>query len=122
MQFDLISIERWSQFLEQFARQHRGWLISIETVRTDERTQVLAVDARMENVTLESDDRIEVAVTDKAGGDGPIMHVIAEPAHTFLKMTDDHKHAGLRVETANNELHHLIFRAAAAPETLNGLT
>ena len=121
MRQTLISKESWDRFLEQFGRQHRGWLTSIETVRADERTKVLATDTRLEDVSLESDERVQVTVTDKAQADEPIVHVIDKPARIFMEMTDDRKHAGLRVETVDNESHNLVFRAAAAPETLDGL-
>jgi hypothetical protein len=131
MLVDAIPREQWGTFAEQFSRQHRGWLVSVEV--TD--TRLLEVDpeqARAAGRVLARDRALREVAFDLEGGTGQfrvvvgeepdrVAHEIRRPVSVRPEMSDDGAHQGVRIDDADGKTTRVRFRAPALPELLDGI-
>ena len=123
-----ISPPQWGAFLEQFSRQHRGWLVSISEIPT----RVMETDPQTEgNVEVENaalsrvvcrtlGTQVDVKIDIEQGARSETRPVDGVIEIRSLK-TDDGADAGLRIDRADGCTMKLRFRASGVPEELDGL-
>ena len=112
----------WVQRLNEFNAIHEGWLVSLDVLGPDVRAQ-----HEIENLPLlgvcagrsDHDRTIEVSVG-RSGGEH-LTHMIEAATRISIERTDDGADAALQVESADGTKTILRFRAAALPETVDGI-
>jgi hypothetical protein len=129
-----IPIEQWQTFCDQFSRQHHSWIVNVSV--SDSNTAVIAeigaeeAERRMRPLSRAVVfDAIAIephychnAVSILVGAPpGEVAHLIDNPRRLFFRHTEEGAHEGLVVESGSGQTALLRFRAAALPETLDGL-
>jgi hypothetical protein len=121
----------WQAFCESFTRQHHGWLVSVCQVDTRDVEQTTAPPARAPEQLFSgsrplqelregrTDDLTEVMVTVGEGSDETSF--LIQDAVALYNRKSGAAHLGLRVDSGNGTTTLIEFRAAAQPETLDGL-
>lgn len=112
----------WLQRLNEFSAVHEGWLVSLDILGPD-----LGAQRQIDNLPLlgvfadrsDHDRTIEVSVG-RSGGEH-FTHLIEAAARISIARTDDGADAALQVESADGTKTILRFRAAALPETVDGI-
>jgi hypothetical protein len=119
----LVLRDRWPSFLESFSRSHEGWLCSIEIARTPAVPAIKARDMPLIAVSSRQSPNGDYAVSFHVGNRaGPYStHVMREATRVELETNDLGADEGLRVETADGSVTRIRFRAAAVPESLDGM-
>jgi hypothetical protein len=119
---------QWAEFCGLFSGQHRGWLLTVG--RTDApatdwptglSTRVLAHDLPFREIAVrESGQSCELTIL---AGPQPehFAYLVREPRQFSFEQEDDGTHAGLSIEQDDGRVIELRFRAAAHPESLNGI-
>jgi hypothetical protein len=107
----------WPAFLERFGRRHRAWLATVHGVECGIPV-TRAASVPLESVSLERRDQdYLVRVT---FGKGASL-CAPRPRAVRVQHTDDGAEWALEVETADDALVRLAFRATALPDQLDGL-
>ena len=114
--------EDWSHRLNEFTAIHEGWLVSLDILGAE-----LGAQPEIENLPL-------VGVSaDRVNHDGTIVvsvalsrgehftHIIEAVTRIYLERTNDGADAALQIESADGTKAILRFRAAALPETVDGV-
>ena len=112
----------WVQRLNEFSAVHEGWLVSLDLLGPD-----LGAQHAIENLPLlgicagrsDQDRTIDVSVG-QSGGEH-LTHMIEAATRISIERTDDGADAALQVESADGTKTILRFRAAALPETVDGI-
>jgi hypothetical protein len=113
----------WQTFLEQFSRDHRAWLATVERVRGGRRPHVAAAGRPLASVTPEVDtDRIVgIAIEfQQDARDGGAVRV-RTPKRLRVDETAQGTARVLEIEDDRGDLTLIRFRAAPLPEALDGL-
>jgi uncharacterized protein DUF5335 len=114
--------ETWADRLNEFTNVHEGWLVSLETLGPD-----IGAQPQIENLPLlgVACDRIDrdgtVAISVARSATEHFTHVIHEVTHIDIEQASDGADAALLVESADGTKAVLRFRAAALPETVDGV-
>lgn len=122
---------QWRTFADEFSRQHRGWLVTVEV--TD--TRLLELDARQAEIVsdvLARDLALQEIVVDEVDGASQFRIVVGEepdrlvhrarrPLGVRFEMTGDGAHQGLRIDDADGTTVRVRFRTPAHPEALDGI-
>ncbi len=123
---------QWEAFADQFSRQHRGWLVTVEA--TDSRSlklnarqagapsRVLAHDEVLREVALEQGEtpgQFRILVGQQPGR---LVHRIRRPLEVRFEVTDDGAHQGLWIDDADGTTTCVRFRTPAQPEVLDGIS
>lgn len=116
-----IERDRWFGFLEQFGRQHRHWLATMERTDPDGRRETLAHEVPLESISLSGEGDV-VTLFGGRGKAGPQKEKVKSPRRIIVAFRDDGAHEGLHIEDMNGAVTNVRFRATARPENLNGLT
>lgn len=117
-----IAEAEWQSFCEQFSRQHHGWRVSLHQVATGaaEPKALFAGEQPLQEVREgTSGNRVEIIVTVGKGRDETSF--LIENAVGLYALRVDDAHQGLRIDSGDGTRTLLEFRAAAAPEALDGL-
>jgi hypothetical protein len=114
--------EDWADRLNAFSRMHEGWLVSLDVLGPE-----IGAQPEVDNLPL-------LGVTaDRVGHDGTIAisvarspaehatHLVHRATHLHIEQTDEGADAALQVESADGTKAVLRFRAAALPETVDGV-
>ena len=120
----------WQAFCESFSRQHHGWLVGVCQVDTRDIAQSVPPARAPKQLFPGSrplqelregrtDDRTEVMVTVGQGADETSF--LIQDAVALYSRRSGAAHQGLRVDSGNGTTTLIEFRAAARPETLDGL-
>lgn len=121
MSMDEIERDRWFGFLEQFGRQHRHWLATMERTDPDGRRETLAHEVPLESISLSGEGDV-VTFFGGRGKAGPQKEKVKSPSRILLSFREDGAHEGLRIEDSNGSVTDVRFRVTVRPENLNGLT
>ena len=112
----------WVRRLNEFSAVHAGWLVSLDVLRPDLGAQHQIDNLPLLGVCADRTDRdrtIEVSVG-RSGGEH-LTHMIEAAVRISIARTDDGADAALQVESADGTETILRFRAAALPETVDGI-
>jgi len=122
---------QWESFADQFSRQHRGWLVTLEAIdsrlletdpdQAETQSRALAGDGTLREVALEQDGetrRLRIVV-----GEGPdqVVHRTGPMLAVQFEATEAGDHQGLLIDDAGGITTRVRFRAPAAPEMLDGI-
>lgn len=110
---------RWADVLEQFSRGHRGWLVSLVTVRPGAELASCTDWHPLESVTVARTGGRTTAIRVKLQG-GPTVCVRA-PRTLGVDRRDDGAERALEIDAAEGEFVRIVFRATALPEEVDGI-
>jgi hypothetical protein len=116
-----IPSRNWVLFLDSFSRQHEGWLASILETHGQEKI-VGVVDSKLQGITLSRPDekwRLHISLLRSDGK--PVVHSVPDPLRLIFKRDASGAHQGLEITSGDGRVTVLRFRAAARPETLDGV-
>jgi hypothetical protein len=111
----------WRPFLDQFSRDHRAWLATVECVRRGGRSQIAAAGRPLEAVKPERSGRGGVAIVIEfqgtSGADGGVKVMDAK----YVRVKETPESRVLEIEDARGECTRLRFRAPPPGEMLDGV-
>jgi hypothetical protein len=114
---------QWSEFLDQFSRDHRAWLATIDRARPGSPGHTEAVERPLASVVPQVAarriERIEIRFQEDPHLAEPIQ--IDAPTSLRVDETADGVARGLEIVDADGECTRIRFRAAALPEMLDGI-
>lgn len=116
-----ISPKEWGSFLDSFSEQHEGWLMSISLL-PEIQTSAKANNYRLERISLDVGNAtggIRISVLRDDGNH--LLYHVASPSRVILKRDSIGAHEGLDIASADGSVTSLRFRAAALPESLDGV-
>ena len=113
----------WPKFLDNFSRQHKGWLVTLEIFGTDFGAQVQEHELAFEGIVDEVDETHGNQIVIMVGEtpDDHITHSIARPIQVSLEQTDEGAHAVLAIKSADGVMALMRFRSQMLPEIVDGL-
>ena len=123
MQTKQIPKSEWPAFLDQFSRQHEGWLVKLEIFNPEFGAQVEETGLALEGLTDEWDEVKGNTIMITAGNepDDHVTHSISHPTEVSLEQTDEGADAALSIKSADGTTALLSFRAAVLPETVDAM-
>ena len=118
-----ISREQWPEFFERFTSRHAGWLVTVEVDDPDLGAQELARDVPLLEMSAETHGGSPPVISITAGRsrEGHVTHRIDAPTRVRLLQTPEGADEALETESAGGAKTLVRFRAAALPETVDGL-
>ncbi len=117
MPAEIISRNRWREFLNGFSRAHAGWLVTVEAISARAAPSTVTHNVPLIGVS-DDNGRVVIAVgVDSSHTD----RVIEEPIHLRVDRAPDGTERGLEIETAEGDLIRLRFRSALPPELVDGI-
>jgi len=123
MQTVEIRRQDWGHGLNEFTRIHEGWLVSLDVLGSD-----LGAQPEIDKLPLlgVSADRIDhdgtIAVSVARSASEHLTHIIEAATRIYIERTDAGADVALQIESADGTKTILRFRAAALPETVDGIT
>jgi hypothetical protein len=115
-----MSPEEWKSFLDGFSLQHEGWLVSLCVVRGST-PEIVFNDNPLRGVALVcAGERCRVNISVLEGREERI-YTIPELLRLIFKRDTTGAHQGLEIISAGGSVAALRFRAAALPESLDGI-
>src|SRR5262245_50494323 len=119
-----VPIRTWPMFLEQFGREHRAWLATIERQRIGEaeRPQVKVVEQPLASVIPEirSDQVVGIDIQFLRESDASPIH-IQLPMCVRIEETAQGVTSGLEIDDESGSRTRISFHAAQPPEALDGV-
>jgi hypothetical protein len=112
----------WAQRLGEFTAIHAGWLVSLDVLAPE-----IGAQPEIDNLPLlgVSTDRIDhdatIAVSAARSPTEHLTHVIHAATRIYVERTDEGADAALQIQSADGSSTILRFRAAALPETVDGV-
>lgn len=107
MQTIEIPRDQWVRALDQFSREHQGWLITMELVGMDVGDQIPVTNLPLVGVAADVKDgenRIAIMAGDRP--DAHVTHFVESPKRVWIEKSDDPRHDALAVE--DREGHKII--------------
>jgi hypothetical protein len=114
--------EAWVHRLNEFTTIHEGWLVSLDILGAE-----LGIQPEIVNLPLlgVSPDRVNhdgtVAVPVARSQSDHFTHIVEAVTRIYVERTDDGADAALQIESVDGTRAILRFRAAALPETVDGI-
>jgi len=121
MQTRQIPKSEWSTFLDNFSREHEGWLTKLEIFGPELGAQVEETGLTLEGVTAEFHEVSgnTIMISTGSAPDDHITHSIRRPTEVSLEQTDEGADIALSVKAADGTTALLSFRAAILPEKVD---
>lgn len=113
--------DTWKRALDEFSAIHEGWLISLDVLSDTFGAQPEVTNLPLVGVTFEADHGGQVIVAAARSADDHITHTIHAPRRVWIERTDDGADVALEIESADRTKVIVRFRAAALPETVDGV-
>jgi hypothetical protein len=118
-----IPTAQWSEFLDQFSREHRAWLATVDRRRPGSSVYAEAVErplgAVISKTAANRMARIEIRFQEDLPARGAIR--IEAPTNVRVDETADGIVRGLEIVNEHGECTRIRFRAAPLPDTLDGV-
>ena len=114
--------EEWGRRLEEFSAIHEKWLVSLDVLGPDIGAQREINSVPLLGISADDDNgggTIFVSAGRSIGDH--ITRTIHRATRVFIERTDEGADAALQVESADGTSTILRFRAAALPETVDGM-
>jgi dienelactone hydrolase len=116
-----VAAGEWIAFFDSFSRQHEGWLTSITAMYGKEQLTEVR-DARLKGISCDHlSDRDEIYISVGSDDIGHLRHAVKSPARVVFRQDLRDSHEGIEIVSADGTLTSIRFRAAARPESLNGV-
>lgn len=113
----------WSEFLDQFSRQHRAWLAVVYRIHPGSPGHTESIERPLGSVNLQTGARriarIEIRFQEDSGPSEPIQ--IDAPNKVRVDETAEGVARGLEIVDEDGECTRIRFRAAPLPEMLDGI-
>jgi hypothetical protein len=107
--------EKWGKFLKTFSRQHRGWLIRLETYDRVTGEDVVSQETPLESMELDLEDEKNPRINVIVQLDNKVIkHILFLPSGLLLQSSEDGQEQSLRIETVNTETR-IYFRPPVPP-------
>ena len=122
MQTFEIPREAWVHRLNEFTTIHEGWLVSLDVLGPE-----IGAQPEIDNLPLPgvSADRVDhdgtIAVSVARSATEHFAHIIHAVTRIYIERTDDGADAALQIESVDGTKTIVRFRAAALPETVDGI-
>lgn len=118
MQTRQIPKSEWPAFLDNFSRQHEGWVVKLEILGPEIGAQVEEMGLTLEGVTDEWDEVSgnKIMISTGSAPDDHITHSIKRPTEVSLEQTDEGADMALSIRAADGTTALLSFRAGIVPE------
>lgn len=117
MPSEVISRNRWREFLSGFSRAHAGWLVTVETISAQAAPNVSVRDIPLIGVTDDAGRLVIATGVDSTHSD----RIVERPTSLRVDRAPDGSERGLDIENASGDLVRLRFRTAIAPELVDGI-
>jgi hypothetical protein len=114
--------DEWSRELASFSAVHDNWLVSLEVLSPALGAQPEIVGMPLTGITFERWNGGSIVIAAGRQPDAHVAHEIHEPTAVFVERTASGADVALLVEAADGTRAVLRLRAAALPETVDGLT
>ena len=111
----------WVRFFDGFSRRHEGWLATVRVIDPKIGAQVEARDLPLEGIEVGSGSSATLSILLGRRPDSNIEHPVEDPRQVWVEVTDAGAEAALEIESTGGRKTILEFRAAALPETVDGL-
>ena len=122
MQTVEIPREAWAQTLNEFTAIHEGWLVSLDVLGPTIGAQPEINNLPLLGVSADRADRDGTMMISAARSVGDhITHTIHAATRVYIERREDGADVALQIESADGMKAILRFRAAALPETLDGV-
>lgn len=114
--------EAWAQTLNEFTAIHEGWLVSLDVL-----DPAIGAQPEIDNLPLlgVSADRVDrggtIMISAACSVGEHITHTIHGATRLYIERREDGADVALQIESADGVKTILRFRAAALPETLDGV-
>ena len=110
--------ESWKEFFDGFSRRHQGWLVDVEVLGTDIGAQLEAEDLPLEGISADHGNKdISIALV----RDGKVTeHFVTRPERVRLE-EEGGVEVAIEIDSSTDASTIVTFRAAAAPEEVDGL-
>ena len=124
METQQIPTNEWPTFLDNFSRQHEGWLVNLEVFGPELGNQVEETGLALEGITGEWAGSQGKRITIMAGGkpNDHVTHSISSPTEVSLEKTDEGADVALAIKSADGMTSLLRFRGRVLPELIDTLT
>jgi hypothetical protein len=112
----------WPDFFDGFSRRHDGWLVTIEILDESLGDQIEVKNQKLKGIVAER--RGDPKTIDILVGNSPdegSTHIIDKPTRVWVEVTGEGAEAALEIESEDHVKTLLTFRAAALPETVDGV-
>lgn len=129
MSYQVIEQGQWRNFLDQFVREHLGWLVTVKFLRTnqlsDQQGTEVSASVLLQHYPLEDireserDNGMDIMLTVGSGQDENSI-LIEGVHHLYLHKTDS-ADKGLRIDSTDDTTTLVEFRAPMLPENVDGL-
>lgn len=112
----------WAHRLNEFTTIHEGWLVSLDVLGPE-----IGAQPQIDNLPLLgiSADRVDhdgtIAVSVARSATEHLTHIVHAVTRIYVERTDDGADAALQIESGGGTRTILRFRAAALPETVDGI-
>jgi hypothetical protein len=118
-----IPIAQWPEFLDQFSREHRAWLATVDRVHPGEPVHTDVVERPLASVTPQfAARRIErIVIRFQEDPHAREQIQINVPMSVRVDETADGVARGLEIVDEDGECTRIRFRAAPLPEMLDGI-
>jgi hypothetical protein len=96
-----IQQNQWTVFLDDFSRQHEGWLASVEVMAADIGAQLEVENLPLEGITVASkqSEPETIAISLGKTPEDHITHTIKDPTHLWLEQAAAGANAALEIES-----------------------
>lgn len=111
--------EAWAQTLKEFTAIHEGWLVSLDILGPEIGAQLEINNLPLRAVSADLGDDIVISAVPSVGEH--ITHTIHAATHVHIERREDGADVALQIESADGTKTILRFRAAALPETVDGV-
>lgn len=115
--------EAWAQTLNEFTAIHEGWLVSLDILGSTIGAQREINDLPLLGVSADRADHdgtITISAAARSAAEH-ITHTIHAATRLHIERRDDGADVALQIESADGTKAILRFRAAALPETVDGV-
>lgn len=114
--------EAWTQTLNEFTVIHEGWLVSVDVLDPALGAQPEINDLPLLGVSAERVDRDgTITISAACSATEHITHTIHSAIRVHIERREDGADLALQIESAEGTKTILRFRAAALPETVDGI-
>ena len=111
--------EVWTDRLDEFAKVHDGWLVSLDVLGPAIGAQPEVDNLPLSGVSSDHADTITISVARSMTEH--FTHVIHAVTRVDVEQTEEGADAALQIESADGTKTVLRFRAAVLPETVDGV-
>lgn len=116
-----VPVAEWQSFLDQFSRDHRAWLATVERVPTAGARQIAAAGRPLQAVIPEVLDRRLVAIAIEFQGDSSQDRKVTVRNPMRIRVDETDASRALEIEDLRGDRTRLRFRAVPVGEMLDGV-